>query len=1100
MERIAKMDYEIDPNSPFNKLKKLQVSLKQETSLLDIFYDEKEELITKINEECYKYYKDNIEIMEIYDKMNKEKKTVLDNVEQEELRKYEIAKNSHIELSQCYEIVNKFLFSIRNDYSIILKLIEKIDPLEYEEFGIFLCNFFFTNILSTDDYEESLLVFILFLLKKEIGELKSTSSSFLRYEKSFTSHLLKYFLRKIEIKIFFEGVFKEIKTRIKEVNKEFRIFIGFDLNHIKNYLQQIKMNKLRRLNKNIEPKLLLFKDIPKSKLFEYEKEVLNNGKEKENEVHEEYEKSLYCILKDDIDIYMFQDKKMKNDIIQDIEQYFINSGVFEFNDYIKKEINEENVNNHYQDFLDKQWLILNASNQTKIEMQQLIIKQIITIQSDNNIYTSLRLFEEISKMKEKQEMNDKIILFYKYQFEKIKNLIDVILISIINNIHLIPYNIKCICSMIDKLITKKFPKITLIEKNAFIGSFFFQILIFTILKNPKFNGILLNIGTKDEIEIVIVILHKLYKGIFFNSSKKNEQYYTIFNHYFLEIESYIVKIFDSLIKVELPNTIEKLIEKIDFINNTNITYNYIEFRPEERVDYQSICFTWDILILIYSIIKENEKEFGIEDNTIFQKSFSKLIFQEKIMNKKLDNDIKNKKKTFIFITEPIFDKNLSEIMNMKKVKNFSFQTDESLTQLNNEKFILERIKYCINILVKNINTLTRENYFIEKGKKDEDFALALNKMLELEGFSDMLKEQTIPLRWFGLYLQSNISNIPIEYKRQNYILLLNELIDTSKKNIIDLTLDDSINFLYIKYNFSQKIISLVEKYLDKIKINETYHMIFKFIYSTSINVFIIEYMNDKKEIIQYKIKTKLSDEDEEFKTFNCEKINQFISYFPNIIELRDIENFFNYEKKVNIPNLLIDYLNIIFQKLASNIFFKETEKFNLAKREITNYIFEGIYNKLYNPDQPSSQDLKILQNSFKYAWVKPENIIKNYNSINDEMISVASIFINQINNEKSPINKLNFLEKVEEIINNIQTIYGYKDSFNSIFLYILIKAHPNFFYSDWEFINLYIPQNYGKINEFLINIKNVINQLLNLSFDKLYQITEEEYNKKMVLE
>ena len=280
MERIAKMDYEIDPNSPFNKLKKLQVSLKQETSLLDIFYDEKEELITKINEECYKYYKDNIEIMEIYDKMNKEKKTVLDNVEQEELRKYEIAKNSHIELSQCYEIVNKFLFSIRNDYSIILKLIEKIDPLEYEEFGIFLCNFFFTNILSTDDYEESLLVFILFLLKKEIGELKSTSSSFLRYEKSFTSHLLKYFLRKIEIKIFFEGVFKEIKTRIKEVNKEFRIFIGFDLNHIKNYLQQIKMNKLRRLNKNIEPKLLLFKDIPKSKLFEYEKEVLNNEKKK----------------------------------------------------------------------------------------------------------------------------------------------------------------------------------------------------------------------------------------------------------------------------------------------------------------------------------------------------------------------------------------------------------------------------------------------------------------------------------------------------------------------------------------------------------------------------------------------------------------------------------------------------------------------------------------------------------------------------------------------------------------------------------------------------------------------------------------------------
>ena len=88
MERIAKMDYEIDPNSPFNKLKKLQVSLKEETSLLDIFYNEKEELIKKINEDCYKYYKNRIEIMEIYDEMNRFKTIELNNDEYEEIRKY----------------------------------------------------------------------------------------------------------------------------------------------------------------------------------------------------------------------------------------------------------------------------------------------------------------------------------------------------------------------------------------------------------------------------------------------------------------------------------------------------------------------------------------------------------------------------------------------------------------------------------------------------------------------------------------------------------------------------------------------------------------------------------------------------------------------------------------------------------------------------------------------------------------------------------------------------------------------------------------------------------------------------------------------------
>ena len=78
----------------------------------------------------------------------------------------------------------------------------------------------------------------------------------------------------------------------------------------------------------------------------------------------------------------------------------------------------------------------------------------------------------------------------------------------------------------------------------------------------------------------------------------------------------------------------------------------MEFRPEERVNFQSICFSWDILILMYKIIKDNEKEFDNEDNKIFYKSFKKLVFQEKTMNKKFDNDIKNNRKSFIYITEP----------------------------------------------------------------------------------------------------------------------------------------------------------------------------------------------------------------------------------------------------------------------------------------------------------------------------------------------------------------------------------------------------------------------------------------------------------------
>ena len=59
----------------------------------------------------------------------------------------------------------------------------------------------------------------------------------------------------------------------------------------------------------------------------------------------------------------------------------------------------------------------------------------------------------------------------------------------------------------------------------------------------------------------------------------------------------------------------------------------------------------------------------------------------------------------------------------------------------------------------------------------------LNKMIEFEGFSEILKDQTIPLDWFGLYLQSNIENIPYNHKRQNFSYLYQELLDESLQKL-----------------------------------------------------------------------------------------------------------------------------------------------------------------------------------------------------------------------------------------------------------------------------------------------------------------------------
>ena len=57
---------------------------------------------------------------------------------------------------------------------------------------------------------------------------------------------------------------------------------------------------------------------------------------------------------------------------------------------------------------------------------------------------------------------------------------------------------------------------------------------------------------------------------------------------------------------------------------------------------------------------------------------------------------------------------------------------------------------------------------MDENESTENFVIGLNKMISMEGFSEMLKEKTLPLEWFGLYLQSNIENIPSNYKRDNY--------------------------------------------------------------------------------------------------------------------------------------------------------------------------------------------------------------------------------------------------------------------------------------------------------------------------------------------
>ena len=76
------------------------------------------------------------------------------------------------------------------------------------------------------------------------------------------------------------------------------------------------------------------------------------------------------------------------------------------------------------------------------------------------------------------------------------------------------------------------------------------------------------------------------------------------------------------------------------------------------------------------------------------------------------------------------------------------------------------------------------------------------------------------------------------------------------------------------------------------------------------------------------------------------------------------------------------------------------------------------------------------------------------------MIQTMVSFIRNIDEENSPNKKLREFEKMDMIINNLITLYGYsKDMYLSIMAYAFIKRQPYHLLSSFRYIKMYFTEN-----------------------------------------
>ena len=1184
MRRKRKEEYEIDPNSSFNKLRKLQMTLKEEVALTDIFFENRDELLKKIQTNCFEYFKERIAIQEIYDNNSYE------NKEKNKKIKYEVLENAPSLIPQCSDIVSKLLFYFRNSNELTLKLIEKCPKESYEVLANFLCNYFYVNIFSSTFLNESLLTLTYLLLEKEVDNIKDEKKSFFSFLDSsgtFVAVLLKYLSRRDEVKNYLENVMKKLLIRTAGLlpNQKNKMFLGLEINKIKNGI--IKKYDLPKTKKNVELNELLTMDIKKSRLNmpflsktqKKKTEIIDKENDDIELTNEEIENNFYVqATKETFDDLLLgteendfdeiekltneegenkPEKKMdffgansthkkKREGKDDFENYLIKSGFY--NKPINKEMTEEekaleeeekkkrkeeeeiiekNKDKIYSDLykkeLNRETLLSLNEEQIDGDMEEYLMNKINDIQEEKMDFTNDKLLERINSLSDKKTFLEKIILVYKYHLEVIKQFIDELFISLIKNQENTPYIIRAICTIISKLLEIKFPKITNIQKISFISEFLFTNLIYPNLNNTYFNGIMMyNFLKEKEIsnlrnaKIIVIskVLKKLLRGEFYDSNKENELPYILFNSYFIELMPHVIDFFRNISSTKLPFNIEKLLEfkKAKTINQSsdeqrNIEFDFLKAHNEERMEHQSICISLKELFAIYNILKtDNNGEYILGDKNdkknIQYKTYSKLSFHIDNLNKINDKDIQESKKTYVFFTQLIADEKLNEKINEKKDKKISFQSKQDLSAANNETFILSRVKYCINTIIKHLNPLSKTNFFVDEKESTENFVKGLNKMISLEGFSEMLKEKTLPIEWFGLYLQSNIENIPSEYKSHNYAQLYNELIEESTENLEKIQNDNSLNTIYSKIINSEKMIDISKNNLKRIKSNQKKFEILDFILKAEIPITIYIYRNDQKEISQIKFCKKEEEpkynksQNEEMKTIDCKNIVEFCENFP-FLSRENSTDILEFEEQIDLKNSLNEYFKIIHEYV--NIAFSEENEKTRIKIQIEDFIHAQIYDKIYS-GMAVINDINIFRKCFTLKWIKPTMLNEKLTYLDEKMIQMMRSFIRNIDDEISPNNKLREFEKLDLIINNMITLYGYtKDVYLSILIFAFIKGQPFQLNSSYKYINMYYSESLPKERgiELINKFKNLLDKITNFSEKDLVGISKEEYDKNI---
>ena len=991
----------IEKYTTFNKIKKLQTLLKEMISMKKRFEINKNKITDKINKNCFNYYNNKIKMKEIYDycesnNLEKHINYILINEPEQLLGNI---------FKHIYNDIYNFIFLLRNNNKMIIKLIDNCEINDYPNLCDFLINFFYEDTINSSFIQEELMLIIYLIFEKKIleklpEEMLTTSGeysyNFFRNEKNIVYFILKSLSRKADIRnflcsilvdgfnilqgnrrylstdVFNQKNFEEDDISIKEKNGDLALTID---SISKRYTMRMKssevLSKLKISKNNSKNELntrlsTVLNENNISILNKASLEFINNEINNKNE--NKKENNMNNNNNKDIDIYILPENITEEELKTiNLDSFFDDTNIT--HDFFQQKLKEyehysknNNLNLALKDYLNSLIKDINGGKEEIYSNKKIVdFLKSIKIKMNEEEKKDKENFEIIHK-----ESFDKLIEMIKKNYFATIEIIDDIISKLKENITSIPVIIKCISSIIENFLHKKYkekkqsPLINNYQEYIFQCNFLIGNIILCVLLNPDYNGVfttdVISKITKENLKIIYNIFDKILSGKLFSYG-----FETLFNKYIVETIPKIFEIIDNIGRnFKLPDVLERLVNTCTDIKNEkrleDFEYDYF-FEKNEDIRYQSVCFNMKTLCLLIKLVKKKGEKIGKEED---EKLFEKIASFEHYFNNLYEKDLKGQKIQYIYLNKISFNNKIENKINIILKDNF---VGNALPQNINEfsyfkKCLTEILSYASIINEESFNYFTTNmkekihfydlNNKVYKKKKEILYNDIINDEYEEEyeyqlNFEDTLMpkimeylkyeieknlEEPIDQRiiFCTLYIQTHLRFIPKEYIENNYSKLFMELIKETNA-VLNILKSNILNQMHNKVKEGNKLNLIITSNYVQIQSLEKFKII-EYLYSKIImpNKFHIE--KDKNGLvtkIEYLGKKEAEDKKKENNEENENKqmINDFVIITKELKTEEPPKPKYKRELIRNIINVIPDFR--LYEKTIDDIIKKEEE-------------------------------------------------------------------------------------------------------------------------------------------------------------------------------